>query len=125
MSLAQVNNVFPGGNDSEPVLLRAFLESPPAHLAPVYIVSGMRGILRGQILSLASLLPSPSGGVDCKAWTVVLGPSHGNLPVGECGSVVVDSATNKVYGHVVGSDPLGHAYVVPLLAVLDQISRCF
>jgi hypothetical protein len=44
---------------------------------------------------------------------------------GECGSVVVDTAANKVYGHVVGSDPLGHAYVVPLAHVLQQIANCF
>jgi hypothetical protein len=40
---------------------------------------------------------------------------------GESGSVVVDRATNKVYGHVVGSDPIGHAYVVSLAHVLDQV----
>jgi hypothetical protein len=49
----------------------------------------------------------------------------GGLVSGECGSVVVDTATNKVYGHVVGSDPLGHAYVAPLADVLHQIAVCF
>lgn len=45
----------------------------------------------------------------------------GRLLSGESGSVVVDRATHEVYGHVVGSDALGHAYVVPLTQVLEQL----
>lgn len=37
----------------------------------------------------------------------------------------MDRATNKVYGHVVGSDSFGHAYVVPLAHVLAQVKDCF
>jgi hypothetical protein len=37
----------------------------------------------------------------------------------------VDETTNNVYGHVVGSDPFGHAYVVPLAHVLVQVADCF
>ncbi len=44
---------------------------------------------------------------------------------GESGSVVFDCATNKVYGHVVGSGPQGHAYVTPLVHVLGQLSDLF
>ena len=33
--------------------------------------------------------------------------------------------TNEVFGHIIGSDPLGHAYVVPLTHVLEQIETCF
>jgi hypothetical protein len=44
---------------------------------------------------------------------------------GESGSVVVDSATHRVYGHVVGSDPFGNAYVVTLVRVLEQLREYF
>lgn len=37
----------------------------------------------------------------------------------------MDKATNKVYGHVVGSDPHGNAYVVPLANVFAQVMRSF
>lgn len=39
--------------------------------------------------------------------------------------MVIDLNTNEVYGHVVASNPLGEAYVVPLLATLDQIRESF
>lgn len=48
----------------------------------------------------------------------------GDFVPGECGSVVVDSVSNKVYGHIVASDPLGHGYVVPIFRTIDQISTC-
>ncbi len=51
-------------------------------------------------------------------------PTEGILS-GESGSVVVDSKTNKVYGHVVGSGSRGHAYVVPMVHVLQQLRDHF
>lgn len=48
----------------------------------------------------------------------------GILP-GECGSVVVDQETFEIYGHIIGSDGLGHAYVVPLRQTFDQIKTSF
>lgn len=41
---------------------------------------------------------------------------------GDCGSWVVDDQTYEVYGHVVASDVLGEAYVVPLHATLQDIA---
>lgn len=144
--LSRLNTVYPGDCGSDGVVLRGFHESPTAHLASIYIVSGIRGIVHGQILSLPSFLPSPLGQASCEAWTVIPdAPSGkhqhssfnstycasnqiaqtGRIISGECGSVVVDKATNKVYGHIVGSDPLGHAYVVSLAHVFAQLSPCF
>jgi hypothetical protein len=40
---------------------------------------------------------------------------------GDCGSLIVNQETLEVYGHVVASNPLGEAYVVPLRATFDQI----
>jgi len=44
---------------------------------------------------------------------------------GECGSIVFDQATEKIYGHVVGSDDAGCAFVIPLLRILHQIKASF
>lgn len=37
----------------------------------------------------------------------------GGILKGECGAIIINQATYDVYGHVVGSGPLGHAYLVP------------
>ncbi|KAG7284002.1 hypothetical protein NEMBOFW57_010360 [Staphylotrichum longicolle] len=114
ISLSRLNTIFPKGSGSEGVVLEAFQEHILTTVAAVYIVSGLRGILHGQILAVPSYLPSAPGQESCRAWTVILNAVHGPIMSGECGSVVVDQETNKVYGHVVGNDPLGHAYVATL-----------
>jgi hypothetical protein len=74
LSLSLVNTVFPGGHGSEGVTLNTVQESPTAHLASVYMVSGIRGIVHGHIMAVASFLPSPafSQRTFCSLWTVVL-----------------------------------------------------
>lgn len=47
------------------------------------------------------------------------------LSKGDSGSLVIDVTTNEIYGHVVASNPLGEAYVVPLVAILAQIKEFF
>jgi hypothetical protein len=44
---------------------------------------------------------------------------------GESGSVVVDQDTFAVYGHVIGSDRLGHALTVPLCDTIQQVAIAF
>ncbi len=39
--------------------------------------------------------------------------------------MVIDLITNEVYGHVVASNPLSEAYIVPLIAILSQIRELF
>jgi len=45
------------------------------------------------------------------------------LRIGDCGAWVADSLTNVVYGHVVASDALREAYVVPLAATIRQVQE--
>ncbi|KAK6858315.1 hypothetical protein PG995_006014 [Apiospora arundinis] len=113
--------ILQGHNRDRTVVLESFERSPSRHLAPVYIVSGIRGIVYGQIITAPSFLPSfiPEQ-ESSEAWTVIL-----SIVAGECGSVVVDRETDRVYGHVVGSNMLGYAYVVSLAQVFDQINFCF
>ncbi|KAL2128566.1 hypothetical protein VTI74DRAFT_9007 [Chaetomium olivicolor] len=120
----RLNTIFPN-NESEGVALREIQRAPAFHLARVYIVSGIRGLLSGRIMEASSFLPSQSTQESCEVWTVILDKASGGLLSGESGSVVVDSRTNNVYGHVVGSDPLGHAYVVPIAHVLEQLMDSF
>jgi hypothetical protein len=42
---------------------------------------------------------------------------------GDCGSLVVSQETLEVFGHVIASNPLGEAYVVPLSNTFCQISN--
>lgn len=42
---------------------------------------------------------------------------------GDCGSVIVNQQTFQVYGHVVATNPIGEAYVVPLENTFDQIKE--
>ncbi|KAK3896783.1 hypothetical protein C8A05DRAFT_20318, partial [Staphylotrichum tortipilum] len=121
-----LNTIFTTGNGGGGVVLREMHEAPTSHLAPVYMVSGTRGILRGKILQTESLIPANHANQGpCQAWTMILDEPNGGILSGESGSVVVDSATNKVYGHVVGSGSQGHAYIVPLVRVLQQLSGLF
>ena len=149
-----VNTVYPPSSHGKAVVLRDLETSPPAHLVTIYVISGIRGILHGELITAPAYIPSPGCRKSCEAWTVLL-ENHGGgklisrpLPTvsalpktnctsslvnswlslgfvpGECGSTVVDSKSNKVYGHIVASDPLGSGYVVPLARTIDQISTC-
>ncbi|KAK4172174.1 hypothetical protein QBC36DRAFT_223255, partial [Triangularia setosa] len=116
-----LNTVFQIGNGNESVILREIQNAPTYHLAPVCLVSGIRGFLGGQILHAPSFLPvNTASQGSCEVWTVILNDPRG-IVSGESGSVVFDSTNNKVYGHVVGGDALGHAYVVPLSQLLEQL----
>ena len=44
--------------------------------------------------------------------------------IGDSGSWVVDEESNEVYGHLVASDALGEAYVVPFDQTLLDIKHC-
>jgi hypothetical protein len=45
------------------------------------------------------------------------------LQKGDSGSLVVDLITHEVYGYVVGLNPFGEAYIMPMGAALDQIKE--
>lgn len=47
------------------------------------------------------------------------------LADGDCGSVVIDRDTHTIYGHVIGSNPMDQAYVVPFKHIIEQIKLTF
>ena len=80
-----INTVFRIGDENDGVVLKEALRAPAYNLAPAYVVSGIRGILGGQILSAPSFLPaSPGGQGSCLVWTVILNEPSGKslqLPI--------------------------------------------
>ncbi len=73
-----LNTVFPTGNENEGVMLRDILHAPAYNLAPVFVVSGIRGILGGQIISAPSFLPANTAGqMSSLVWTVILNEPNG------------------------------------------------
>lgn len=67
---------LPGNRRFRPTKLTKVRYDPPSHLARVYLVSGVRGVLGGRILSGSAFLPSFSGQESCEAWTVILDNSN-------------------------------------------------
>jgi serine/threonine protein kinase len=126
ISPSLINTIFPDGPSGRAVVLREIERWPaPGHSAPVYIVSGVRGIIQGQIITAPTFLPSLRPEQEsCAVWTAILDDFIG-IVAGECGSIVVNRATDRIFGHVVGSDTLGHAYVVPLSRVFEQVNSRF
>ncbi|KAF9878522.1 hypothetical protein CkaCkLH20_04014 [Colletotrichum karsti] len=106
--------------DRPSVLLEKIAEEPNKLETPVYVVSGKLGIRSGTLIGRFSYLGSRFGLDMAKVWTVILDTSKGVI-AGECGSIVIDRDTCQVYGHVIGSDVLGHARVAPLVHVVEQI----
>lgn len=128
------------------IVLGSYEPSPPHHLARVYIVSSIRGILWGDLVIEPTFLPSPPGRQSCEVWTVIPGVRAAqpvclsvsstrnlnetnhclNLGIisGESGSIVIDRVSHVIYGHIVASDPFGNGYFVPLAQTMEQISAC-
>jgi hypothetical protein len=73
-----LNTVFPTGNENEGIVLSEIQSAPVYHLAPVYLVSGIRGFLSGQIIHAPSFLPANTAGKgSCEVWTVILNEPSG------------------------------------------------
>jgi hypothetical protein len=78
----------------------------------------------GVLLSGLGYVSSTYCRKPCPVLTLV--PESGAIERGECGSIVVDKVTHKVYGHLVGADEeLGFGYIVPLVKTIEQIKTAF
>ncbi|KAK3324489.1 hypothetical protein B0T19DRAFT_428699 [Cercophora scortea] len=118
--------VSPEGSSTGTLVALGTLSKPPGSgQVKVFVVSGLRGVLRGRLLAGSVLIGSAPGQGLCQVWPLRLDSDPGTILKGECGSVVVDQGTNDVYGHVVGSGPFGDAYVVTLEHILAQVKTCF
>lgn len=61
----------------EPVLLKKIAKKPRIHAVPVFVVSGLRGVIQGRMLGMPTFIDSGPGQKPCKAWNVVLGDQLG------------------------------------------------
>ncbi|KAF7539891.1 hypothetical protein G7054_g1738 [Neopestalotiopsis clavispora] len=122
------NIFYPDGLDGMPVKVGGVFKGSPAHWARVFMVSGLRGVLKGHILASCSVFgPTPSYEA-CETWTVILDSDSVTADIlleGECGSIIIDHESREIYGHVVACGPLGQVYVSPMKYVLGQIKMCF
>lgn len=56
----------------EPILLKEIANKPRMHAAPVFMVSGIRGVIKRRMLGMPTFIGSGPGKKSCKAWSVVL-----------------------------------------------------
>lgn len=56
----------------EPILLKEIAHKPRMHAVPVFVVSGVRGVVKGRMLGMPTFIGSGPSQKSCKAWSVVL-----------------------------------------------------
>ncbi|KAF5869098.1 putative rna binding protein [Botrytis fragariae] len=116
-------NAFYSEDDpTNPKFFRNISAAPKTSGVNVFMISGVSGTRKGIMLNSKSYIGGKPGENLCQAWNVILSDSNGVIN-GDCGSLIVDQVTLEVYGHVVASNPLGEAYVVPLQDTFKQISN--
>ncbi|MCJ1436585.1 hypothetical protein MMC27_005965 [Xylographa pallens] len=91
---------------------------------PVMLVGGTKGLKLGFLSMSKSFLMLASGRGFVATYDLVMQDQE-VLEPGDCGSWAVNYVTNEVYGHVVGSDVFGEAYIVPLHSTLAQMKERF
>ncbi|KAM0143172.1 hypothetical protein ACHAP3_001303 [Botrytis cinerea] len=118
------NALFSQDDPAKPKFLETLSAAPKTSEVKIFMISGVSGTRKGVLLSSSSYIGGKPSENLCQAWNVILSDSSGVID-GDCGSLVVDQETLEVYGHVVASNPLGEAYVVPLRNTFHQISTAF
>ncbi|KAH8807305.1 hypothetical protein F5884DRAFT_340186 [Xylogone sp. PMI_703] len=115
-------NALHSQDNSQPTkLIAAIAETPSNSHVQVIMISGATGFRKGILLPGVSYIGGEPGQKLCEALVVDFADSIG-IVEGDCGSVVVHETTMKVYGHVVASNPLNQAYIVPIKDTLKQIT---
>ncbi|KAM5380862.1 hypothetical protein ACJZ2D_003386 [Fusarium nematophilum] len=108
---------------SKLIFLSEVARRQPACEKPVVIITA--GIpLRGMLQPGTSMLGGVNGRIPSRMWTVMLSEQN-SLKKGDSGSIVVDAENDRIYGHVVGSNPIGEVYISPYGAIIDQIQHRF
>ena len=78
-NFARANLFFPGGKDSNPIQLSHLMKELRSHRALVIIISGIRGLLRGEILAASAMIGSGPERELCEVWTVLLDSGEGKI----------------------------------------------
>ncbi|KAH9884849.1 hypothetical protein F4778DRAFT_799423 [Xylariomycetidae sp. FL2044] len=86
----------------------------------VWLVKSSGGYPSGQLLAWSAHLLLGHSGIFVETYLIKVD----GMCDGDCGSWVVDSDTYEVYGHLVATDIFGKGYVVPCMAIFNDIKRC-
>ncbi|KAK4041535.1 hypothetical protein C8A01DRAFT_14731 [Parachaetomium inaequale] len=90
----------------------------------VVVMTGSGGPKRGWLSTLPCPVMLGPGTEFITAFTVSF-PQMDAIRDGDSGSWVVNESTLEVIGHIVATDELGDAYVIPLADVFEDIKRRF
>lgn len=132
------NAFFDTNTMSQPTFFSTVARSLPEEETPILIVPSRRGVLKGFLQPIPCILGGVTRNEQAEYWSVILSNGEGkftwnspefnqlmcNLDLinGDSGSLVVDANNSAVvYGHVIGSNPLGDVYVSPLMTTINQI----
>ncbi|KAL9632565.1 MAG: hypothetical protein Q9164_005245 [Protoblastenia rupestris] len=88
----------------------------------VFLINGLKGLQRGSISATLSYLMVAPAKTFSKHYTLSFADTSA-LSAGICGSWVVSETNHEVLGHVVASDIMGEAYVVPIHATFLDIKQ--
>jgi hypothetical protein len=89
----------------------------------VTTVTGSGNILKGVLSSQSSCIRLPNA---TKYIDILFVQFEGSLQPGDCGSIVRDVSTGKIYGHIVAGDTESQsALIVPTADVLDDVVANF
>ncbi|KAL7780928.1 hypothetical protein V8C43DRAFT_320239 [Trichoderma afarasin] len=92
----------------------------PAPLGqPAIMIGGSQGCIPGTLSSLPARLMLGHGQSFVDVYTLCL-QDH-TVCIGDSGSWVIDPLTYEVFGHIVATDMLGDAYVIPLQSIFEDI----
>ncbi|OPB36108.1 hypothetical protein A0O28_0108820 [Trichoderma guizhouense] len=93
--------------------------TPAALGQPAIMIGGSQGCIPGTLSSLPARLMLGNGQSFVNAYTLSL-QDH-TVCIGDSGSWVIDPLTYEVFGHIVATDMLGDAYVIPLQSIFEDI----
>ncbi|KAL6835570.1 hypothetical protein J3E69DRAFT_319148 [Trichoderma sp. SZMC 28015] len=93
--------------------------TPAALGQPAIMIGGSQGCIPGTLSSLPARLMLGHGQSFVDAYTLSL-QDH-TVCIGDSGSWVIDPLTYEVFGHIVATDILGDAYVIPLQSIFEDI----
>lgn len=102
-----------------PVLSKENVSKVSPGGAAVTTVTGAGHVLHGRLSGRVSYVRAPNAATFQEALVVNL---NGPLHPGDCGSIVRDNTTGKIYGHIfLGSVESGVAYIMPAGNVLRHV----
>ncbi|KAL7953118.1 hypothetical protein V8C34DRAFT_297818 [Trichoderma compactum] len=113
-------NYYPSLNSKDSELTVAQKKLAPAPFdQPVIMIGGSQGCIPGTLSSLPARLMLGHGQSFVDAYTLCL-KDH-PVYIGDSGPWVLDPLTCEVFGHIVATDMLGDAYVIPLQSIFEDI----